>query len=203
MKGLLLKDLLVITKQMRAFILLIVVFAVINRGAMTSFAVIYAAMMPMTALSYDERSKWTDLAAMMPYSSRAIVLSKYVLGYALVLAVTLLCLAVGLVSARFTGGPGVEPEGIAVALFLGLLFIAINLPLGFTLGVEKGRLAYLIIAMLMVLAVSFLAQPLLAALNALTISGPALAALAAAVIVALNAASIAISAAAYRKRFRN
>ena len=37
-----------------------------------SFAFVYSAMLPITAMAYDERSKWDKLAAMMPYSKRSI-----------------------------------------------------------------------------------------------------------------------------------
>ena len=45
-------------------------------------------MLPYTAMAYDERSKWNQLAAMMPYSDRDIVLSKYVFGWLFILAAT-------------------------------------------------------------------------------------------------------------------
>ncbi|MEA4890523.1 MAG: ABC-2 transporter permease [Clostridiaceae bacterium] len=73
MKGLLLKDYYTLFKQAKIFILLILVFAVMPGESMTSFAVVYAAMLPITALAYDERAKWDSLAAMMPYSVRNIV----------------------------------------------------------------------------------------------------------------------------------
>ena len=47
---------------------------------------LYAAMMPISALAYDENCKWDQLAAMMPYSVRDIVLSKYLFGYICLLA---------------------------------------------------------------------------------------------------------------------
>ena len=65
---------------MKIFLVLLVAFALIPGYSMSAFAVMYAAMLPMTALAYDERSKWDTLAAMMPYSTGALVLSKYLLG---------------------------------------------------------------------------------------------------------------------------
>ena len=38
-------------------------------------------MLPYTALAYDERSRWDQMAAMMPYSARDVVLSKYLFGW--------------------------------------------------------------------------------------------------------------------------
>ena len=76
MKALLLKDTYVIWKQMKIFLIIILVFSAIPSGFNSAFAVIYAAMMPYTAMAYDERSKWDQMAAMMPYSARDVVLGK-------------------------------------------------------------------------------------------------------------------------------
>ena len=77
MSALLLKDYYVIFRQMKIFLLLILVFSCIPGTFYSTFAVVYASMLPYTALAYDERSKWDQLAAMMPYSARDVVLSKY------------------------------------------------------------------------------------------------------------------------------
>ena len=80
MKGLLLKDWYTLIKQMKIMLVLMLVFACVPGYSMAAFAVVYAAMLPVTALAYDERSKWDELAAMLPYSVREIVGGKYVLG---------------------------------------------------------------------------------------------------------------------------
>ena len=79
MKALLKKDIFCVLKSMKVFLLVIVLFAAIPGFSASRFAIIYAAMLPLTALAYDERSKWDVLAATMPYSPLQIVLSKYVL----------------------------------------------------------------------------------------------------------------------------
>lgn len=86
MKGLLLKDWYTLIKQMKIMLVLMLVFACVPGYSMAAFAVVYAAMLPVTALAYDERSKWDELAAMLPYSVREIVGGKYVLGVTAVAA---------------------------------------------------------------------------------------------------------------------
>lgn len=81
MKALLLKDFYVLWKQMRIFLLLIVVFSALPGGYSAIFAVTYAALLPYSCVAYDERSKWDQLAAMLPYTVRDLVLSRYVLGW--------------------------------------------------------------------------------------------------------------------------
>ena len=87
MKGLLLKDWYTLIKQMKIMLVLMLVFACVPGYSMAAFAVVYAAMLPVTALAYDERSKWDELAAMLPYSVREIVGGKYVLGVTAVAAI--------------------------------------------------------------------------------------------------------------------
>ena len=82
MKGLLLKDWYTLIKQMKIMLVLMLVFACVPGYSMAAFAVVYAAMLPVTALAYDERSKWDTLAGMLPYADRERVLSRYVSGWA-------------------------------------------------------------------------------------------------------------------------
>ena len=56
MSALLLKDYYVIFRQMKIFLLLILVFSCIPGTFYSTFAVVYASMLPYTALAYDERS---------------------------------------------------------------------------------------------------------------------------------------------------
>ena len=146
MKALLLKDTYVIWKQMKIFLIIILVFSAIPSGFNSAFAVIYAAMMPYTAMAYDERSKWDQMAAMMPYSPRDIVLSKYVFGWLCIAAAAVLsALLQGLLS--FLGG-GLSPVPLAMSALSGLCVLAITLPVMFHFGVEKGRLAMFLLIFL-------------------------------------------------------
>ena len=146
MKALILKDTYVIWKQMKIFLLIILVFSAIPRGFNSAFAVIYAAMMPYTAIAYDERSKWDQMAAMMPYSPRDIVLGKYVFGWLCIAAAALLSvLFQGLLSFL---GAGLSLAVVAMSALSGLCVLAITLPVMFHFGVEKGRLAMFLIIIL-------------------------------------------------------
>ena len=147
MKALIIKDTYVIWRQIKYFLILILIFSALPSGFNNAFAVIYTSMLPYTALAYDERSKWDQLAAMMPYSTRDAVLSKYVFGWlciggAAVLS-GLLQMALSLVVDR------VFLPGVMVLSVLGAVCIlAISLPLMFRMGVEKGRLSMFLIIFL-------------------------------------------------------
>ena len=93
MKALIIKDTYVIWRQMKYFLILILIFSALPSGFNNAFAVIYTSMLPYTALAYDERSKWDQLAAMMPYSTDRVflpgVMVLSVLGAVCILAISL------------------------------------------------------------------------------------------------------------------
>lgn len=152
MKGLLLKDIFTLAKQLKFFLLIILIWSLIPNFSASCFAIVYAALLPVSALAYDERSKWNTLAAMMPYSKKDIVLSKYLLGYILVGIVS----AVSVISKIILltlGSSATDKEDIAATLAIMLVatvFSSINLPFMFKMGVEKGRLIYFILVFALV-----------------------------------------------------
>lgn len=208
MRGLLIKDCLTLVKQMKIFLVLIIIFSIVPGYNMSAFAVIYSALLPMTALSYDERSKWDVLASMMPYKPRDMVLSKYLLGFCAVLAAVILsCIAQTAVAAvKHTAvDPGLF-AGSVLMFCAGLITLSVLLPFMFKFGVEKGRIALFVIVGLAAVAAAFLSvnsdegSSVFAAEGAASLPGAAgIAAAAAAVILA---ASILISVRIYsRKEF--
>ncbi len=142
MKALLMKDCYVLWKQMRIFILILLVFCLFNGSFGSLFVVIWSAMMPYTSMAYDERSKWNQLAAMMPYSVRDIVLSKYALGWLLMVCALVLCLVAQNLARIFNAGLLEIPplSSYLLGLLSGILILNITLPLFFRFGVEKGRM---------------------------------------------------------------
>ena len=150
MKGLLIKDWKTLLKQMKVMLVIVVVFACIPGTYMAAFALFYAAMLPITALAYDERAKWDELAAMMPYTVKSIVGSKYVLGLALVLPV----LALSMLSRLIVHSAPIVSEdtmSLLITACLSLILMAIDLPFMFHFGVEKGRLIYILLTCAFVL----------------------------------------------------
>ena len=143
LQALLRKDLCVLMKQMRMFLVFILFFAVMPGINLNIFAIIYSAMLPYTALSYDAQSHWDNLAAMMPYTDRDLVLSKYLLGWLFIGGASILS-----VCARIVTAPLFHVEtnaaGIAMGFSLGALLMALTLPLIFRFGVERGRMVFLL-----------------------------------------------------------
>ena len=200
MKALILKDTYVIWRQMKYFLFLILIFSAIPSSFNNIFAVIYAAMLPYTALAYDERSKWDQLAAMMPYSPRDVVLGKYVFGWLCIGAAGVLsgliqiivCL---LVKQRFL--PGV----LALSVLGALCILALSLPLMFRFGVERGRLAMFLIIFLVCGGAGAISQiaDTMSHGTPLAFQAPVLAVMLIAAVV-LNAISVPLSMRFYAKR---
>jgi hypothetical protein len=197
MRALVLKDLYVLSRQMRAFLLMIVLFSVVPGMNMTVFAVVYATMMPYTALAYDERSHWEQLARMMPYSSRDIVLGKYVLGWLFTGGAALLALLAG-TAERALGIDAASPAGVGVAFCVGMLVMALTLPPMFRFGVEKGRMFFITLIVVVSCGSAGLASGLVEAGALSGLSAPTLAL--PAVAVAGTLLSILLSVRMYEKR---
>lgn len=143
MKALVQKDFYVIWKQMKIFVLVMVLLSMVNSAFNTVFLVVWCSMLPYTAMAYDERSRWNQMAAMMPYSRRDVVLSKYVLGWICMAASGVFCLAVQAAAGIFTGSAPSVPTLLA-SLCLGVISLDITLPAVLRFGVERGRMIFMV-----------------------------------------------------------
>lgn len=193
MKGLLRKDLYILTHQMRIFLFMFLVMSVANTQ-LASFAVMYAAMMPYTTLAYDEQSRWHQLAPMLPCRPLDIVLSKYILGWGLIAATTAFSLLVNALLGRLY--VEVDPITVLSSLALACICMASLLPVMFRLGVERGRMVYVLC-----IAVIFSLVGVLSNFNAFTLPVlRALPAVAAAAAVVISAISVPLSVKMYLRR---
>ena len=197
MKALLLKDYCVLWKHLRFFLLFILIFSALPGEFNGVFAVTYAALLPYSCIAYDERSKWDQLAAMMPYTARDLVLSRYVLGWIAAAGACALSLVLqGIFSSILD--TGFYPVTLVLAFFACLATLALTLPLIFRFGVERGRLIMFLII--------FLVCGSAGALGAVadTASGPPPAAvwLLLPVSLVLTALSIPLSVRWYAKRYQ-
>lgn len=157
MKGLLLKDFYQLVKYCKTFFLIDIVFLVssffLEESAMfVNFPILFAGILPLTLLSYDERSGWADYCGTLPYTEKQIVSEKYLFG--LIIQFLTVIVVIGAVYVRgfvFEGYSFIENLSVVAMIFLiSLLCPAICLPFCFKFGTEKARIAYfIIIALLM------------------------------------------------------
>mgnify|MGYP001218571843 CR=1 FL=1 len=202
MSALLLKDFYTLLRQTRLFLLIIVIFAVMPGSFMAGFAVIYAAMLPITALAYDERSKWDSLAAMMPYTPTEIVISKYVLGYIGIGLAGLLALAAqSIVSmVQYNTLESADTASILLIACVATVFLAITLPFMFKVGVEKGRILLFVILAAIAAAAMILGTKLDDYFNSVKLQMNTIALAAVTGSAVLNLCSIALAVRFYKRK---
>ncbi len=144
MKGLVLKDISSLVTELKYIAVLLISMIFLQNEWIYMFAIVYAAVLPISALGYDERAKWKKMEQMLPFTTAQLVGSKYILGYlstgtAVLLAVFGKGLGVnGIVSAE-------DLVIIAISFCSALIIEAVQLPLMFWVGVEKGRLLFILI----------------------------------------------------------
>ena len=148
MKGLLLKDIFTLEKQMRLLLIVIAGFALIPTSFMINFTMVYGLIIPISSFGYDERAKWDRLMRMMPIPERSIILSKYVLGYSFVGLISVIMLiaqfgyhAFGYRDLTLASYPDFLVNVIFM-VFMALIGYAVLMPFIFKFGMERGRLVF-------------------------------------------------------------
>ncbi len=149
MKGLLLKDWYMMKKYCRSYLFIAAVFIAVSLVSSDNlffmfYPCLLCGMIPVKLLGYDERSRWMQYSAALPYTKTQIVYAKYLIGLtaqAAILALTGIAQGIKMAVA----GNFVLGEFAALMLLLltiGTFTSSIPLPFLFKLGVEKGRTAY-------------------------------------------------------------
>lgn len=168
MKALLYKDFCVLQKVLRLYLLFFVLYGLMaafneDSGFLAGVLLVMAGMLPLTALASDEQGNFGRFGQVLPVSLGAMVGEKYLLGLISMAAgggVSLfLLVAVELLHGGFTGevlAAQLLTVGVLV-LACGVL-LAVMLPLGFWLGVEKARLAVVGGAVVLILLVGFVVE---------------------------------------------
>jgi hypothetical protein len=147
-KGLLIKDLLVLRKTGRIFLMLIglyLVMSIFMHTDMGPMMVFICGMLSISTFAYDEQAKWDGYALTMPVSKRDLVLSKYVV--AIILCFVGAVAGAVLSVASKLNAPLINWNSIlitsGVALCASYLFNSLALPLLYKFGAEKSRVVLL------------------------------------------------------------
>ena len=148
MTGLILKDLLNLKKQAKVYLILVIFYFVYgavfeNSSMFSSMMTMVAVMIPITAMSYDERSKWDRYALTLPISRVGIVVSRYLLGVIFIVIAFVLSMLVNLVFSKMY-----STESILInlaSLSAGITVMSVIFPLLFKYGVEKGRILMMLV----------------------------------------------------------
>ena len=156
MKGLLIKDLYTFVSYGKMLIILALIFMFIGtseeQSFMMLFPILYAAMISMNTLAYDERGHWEAYADSLPVTRKDVVVSKYLLPVFAIIIMTVMYGVLSILlwveqgaSADSTLSPGSIFNRMLEMFSAGMFFTAVMYPLVFKLGVEKGRMAYIVL----------------------------------------------------------
>lgn len=163
MTGLIMKDLLVSKRSLKAYLGIMLFYAVLtflgvfNFAFVTAFVSVMLIMLPIGAFTYDEQAKWDRYAMSLPLGCKAVVGARY--GFTLLVALTSLALTLlsGVAVSVTDQGSFLEVmvSGLGT-LAAGLLIADILLPLCYKLGAERAR-PYLYAVIFIPVIVLFLA----------------------------------------------
>lgn len=148
MKGLLIKDLILMKNQAKFYILFalicgLMLFVNFNPGYLIGYMTLLSMMFTFTTMSYDEFENGYSFLFTLPFTRKDYVKEKYSFGIFISLTVwTLFFLAV-LLKSVITKDLDMGPIFVTALMYLFMiqLFCAVNLPIQFKFGAEKGRIA--------------------------------------------------------------
>lgn len=148
MKGLLIKDAILIKKYcVFNFIISILFFAISVADAenlmFSLVSIVLISLLPITINAYDEQAKWNTFETTLPINRKTVVLEKYVLLLITVLPVTIIYSLVKLIIS------GISSEEFflygAVMLFTGIITPSVTIPVILKFGYIKSRMISIVI----------------------------------------------------------
>ena len=169
MKGLILKDFLLIKKTALYMAVVVALFGGVYTSLdsnyfLSFFLSIMMVSIIISTMSYDEFYHWDRYAASLPLSRRQIVLAKFLTCYLLFLAGTLFAGWLQFAVMYLKGLPfdGGVIAVMSIAPATGLIGTAIVLPCSYKFGMQKARFAMLVCygfpSLMLVLVLKFMPQ---------------------------------------------
>ena len=151
MKGLILKDLYMIKKYLKFYLLMVVAFSIAYAaGSDSTFFLVYPTILSgaliNTLLSYDESFRFLEYADCLPVSRKTFVLSKYALAL-IIIGSMLLINGISVFCNRMINGIFDITEVImtlSLLVLTNVMGFAVMVPLTFRFGNEKGRLVFIL-----------------------------------------------------------
>ena len=146
MTGLVLKDILVLRKSLKTYLLFLIFYFVMalldlfSIAFITAFVQIIVMILPMSSFAYDDLAKWDRYAMTLPLGRRAVVRAKYLFVILMILGAAAFALLSSVALSITAAEPVAENLAAGVgALSVGLLAVDLTLPLNYKLGPERAR----------------------------------------------------------------
>lgn len=154
MKGLILKDLLILKNQMRNILIIIIGFILLSIWMENYFYIafvipFYIIMLVISTFSYDELNNSNTYLVALPSSRKTIVKARYILSVLSIITASLIGLALSLIIPIFNSNMDFASTfASTTASILGVIFvIALLMPFFYKFGVQKGRVMLFITIM--------------------------------------------------------
>ena len=202
MNGLLYKDLLNLTPTLKYVAFMALIFCVVfiplgNELPVYIILIMFGALLPTTAISFDTAARWDKYAVSLPVTRREIVAARYQLMVGGICVAGVISLIIAVAMMILMPGEGIflpyfSPLMLMV-LFVacGLLLGSIALPLTLKFGVEKMRYIIMVIALtpvVVIFGMSFFAD-----LSGITPTDPVLMPVIIGVLLAVTAIFVYVS----------
>lgn len=163
MKGLILKDLLILKNQMRNILIVIIGFILLSIWMENYFYIafvipFYIVMLVISAFSYDDLNHANTYLVALPTNRKTIVKSRYVLCVLSIITALLIGLILSLIIPLINQDMDfISTFASTTASILGVVFvIALLIPFFYQFGVQKGRLVLFIAIMGISLLIGFI-----------------------------------------------
>ena len=163
MNGLLKKEWYIMAKQMRFWIVLMLVYSALSvtgvwgSGMMSAMVCVILFTAPMSLFTQDRMSHWDAFAAALPNGRRAAVKARYLFSLALALFCIVLVMACSALLYLLGLAENANWAELLVtggfSVFLSLFFISILMPLLYRFGPDKARIMIIIVYLFVFLGV--------------------------------------------------
>lgn len=148
MKGLFIKDLILMKNQAKFYIIFalicgLMMFVNFNPGYLIGYMTLLSMMFTFTTMSYDEFENGYSFLFTLPFTRKDYVKEKYSFGIFISVTVWIVFFLAVLLKSVITKDLDMGPIFATALMYLLMvqLFCAVNLPIQFKFGVEKGRIA--------------------------------------------------------------
>lgn len=152
MKGLLIKDLLLLKNQQRFFLLFFLMsagmlLADFNSVFVINYVTLIFTMFTLSSISYDEFDNGYAFLFTLPITRNQYAAEKYVFGFVTGGSACIIVTVIALIMNFVRGGAGTLELLITALLylFMSLLFMAVVVPVQLKFGTEKGRIVLIFI----------------------------------------------------------
>lgn len=151
MKGLILKDLLLVKSNIRTIIVVLFIFLITifnDASSVTFLFPLFSIIMCLTTFSYDEYNKWDAYAITLTNNRKLVIKSKYVFTIIMLIITSLFAFIINIIVNNINGNLNIEEitSNVLGGLFGILVFISIMYPIIYKFGIEKARIFILVIS---------------------------------------------------------